>query len=102
MHLRAARGERLDELVVLVAGSVGPRHVVEEQSLDVARREPVELAARPVGDDVAQPADLGIDPRDERRAQDDTTVGRRAGSPPVTRIAVTTVTSTRNSFRRRS
>ena len=82
--------ERVDELVVLVAGPVGPRHVVEEQPVDVARRQSVELTAGPVGDDVAQPADLGVDPRRERRAQDAATLGRRTTDTATTSTPSTT------------
>ena len=41
----------------------GPRDVVEQQAVDVAGRQPVELAPGPVRDHVPQRADLGIDAR---------------------------------------
>jgi hypothetical protein len=52
--------EDADEGVVLLFGSFGPKHVVEQQLGGVARGEPGQLQAWPVNDDLAEPAHLGL------------------------------------------
>ena len=58
VHLDALVAEGLGERVVLLAGSLGPHDVVEEQALDVVRRQPVEFDARPVQDRPPELPDL--------------------------------------------
>jgi hypothetical protein len=48
---------------MLLASTRSPWHVVEEQVVDVARREPVEFVPGTMREDMAQPADLGVDAR---------------------------------------
>ena len=49
------------EGVMLLASPLRPHHVVEQQRRRVAWGEPVELETGPVHDDLAEPADLGMD-----------------------------------------
>ena len=61
MHLHAPLAQHVREAVVLLAGPAHPQHVVEEQRVLVAGREPLQLQIWPVEYDAAQPPGLGID-----------------------------------------
>ena len=63
-HVHAAVGEGVGEHVVLLACALDPQYIVEEQLILVGRREPLELDAGPVQQHPAQPADLGMHPRE--------------------------------------
>ena len=59
--LDAALAHPGDELVVLPLGALDPQDVVEQQLVVVGRGQPLEAEVRPVDDDLAQLADLGMD-----------------------------------------
>ena len=59
-HLDAARFQHRGERVVLLLRLGDPRQPVEQQRVVVARGEPLQLGARAVQDDGAQPPDLGV------------------------------------------
>ena len=61
VHRHALVDQLLGEQVVLVPSPLDPHHVVEEQRVNVGRREPRELDPGPVHDHLVQPAHLGVD-----------------------------------------
>ena len=60
VDLDALVPQLLHEGVVLLPRALGPHHVVEEQVVDVARRQPRQLQTGTVHDDLLQDADLGV------------------------------------------
>ena len=56
----AAAAQERGEGVVLLAGPLRPEDVVEEQLVDVGRREPLSSSAGPVHHDLPQHPDLGV------------------------------------------
>lgn len=61
VHLDAAFAEGVGEHVVLLAGALGPQHLVEEQVVLVGRGEPEQFQVGAVQQDLPQPPDLGGD-----------------------------------------
>ena len=59
--LDAALGQLVDEVGVVALGVLDPHHVVEQQLVVVARREPAVREAGCADQHLAQPADLGVD-----------------------------------------
>ena len=57
VHAGAVVAQDVGERVVLLAGPLGPQHVVEEQVPGIRRREPVEFGAGTVHDHFAQRTD---------------------------------------------
>ena len=85
-HLDAALGERIGERVVLLPRALHPDHVVEQQIVLVARRQPLELEPRTVHEHRPERADLRVHPgRRVRDTRGDIDVGleRAHGRPTV-------------------
>ncbi|HZL95156.1 MAG TPA: hypothetical protein VFB99_15985 [Vicinamibacterales bacterium] len=55
------RAHLLDELIVLVLGSLDPEDVVEQQVVVVGGRQSLEAQLRPMHHHLSQLADLGVD-----------------------------------------
>src|SRR5450432_3272999 len=60
VHGHASLPKPGDERVVLGSGPVGPHDVVEEQVVDVVRREPGQLQTGPVNDHLAELTNLRV------------------------------------------
>lgn len=61
VHLDAALAEDVGEHVVLLAGALGPQHLIEEQVVLVGRGEAEQFQVGAVQQDLPQPPDLGGD-----------------------------------------
>jgi hypothetical protein len=61
-HLDPAGAEHVGERLVLEAGPVGPHDLVEQHVGDVGRGQAGQLQVRAVQQDLAELADLGVDP----------------------------------------
>lgn len=61
VHAHSAVPQDIGERVVLVAGALGPQHVVEEELVLVGGCEACHFAVGAVQDDLPQPAGLGVD-----------------------------------------
>jgi hypothetical protein len=83
----AAAAEQIREGVVLLAGSFGPEHIVEEELVDVAGRQPLQLETGTVQDDLPQHPDLG--PHSEGRTHTRTHRVAHRPSLPARWAAVT-------------
>ena len=60
VHLHALVPQLLREGVVLLLCTLSPHHVVEQQVVDIARRQPHEFQAGPMHDHLLEDADLGV------------------------------------------
>ena len=61
VHPGAVLAQYLGKAVVLIAGPLGPHHIVEEKIGRVRRGQPLEFGAWPVDDHLTQRSDLGLD-----------------------------------------
>jgi hypothetical protein len=61
VHDHVAAAQEGGERVVLLAGTLGPQHVLEEEFVHRGRGEALELQARPVQHHAAQLTHLGVD-----------------------------------------